>query len=219
MVKLIIIILFASSLFADSNFDAIRLEKSIKSFVEKKLGKSEVEIRALIGSQEFYDDGIKATIEFTDKEIGSTNLLMKFLKGDKVIKRYHVPVYIKVQKKVIVYSKDLSAGTILSKDDLEYKNLITDQNSNIDINLLVGFKLKRNVSENKVIEEADLEAPKVVESGQEVELVIANSNVKVTSKAKALNSASIGEKVRLERRGSNKLIEGVALQDGSVLVK
>lgn len=219
MIRTILVLIFALGLFADSNFDAIRLENAIDKFIESKLGRSEVEIRALLGSQEFYEDGVKATIEFTDKKIGSTNLLMKFILDGKVLKRYHIPVNIKVVKKMLVYSQDIRSGSELGYHNLKYTEVLTDSDNIIDIKSLISYTLKRNVSENKLVEEKDLETPKVIESGEQVELVVANSKVKVTSKAKALNSASIGEKVRIERKGSKSMLEGIALQDGSVLIK
>ncbi|MCP4874056.1 MAG: flagellar basal body P-ring formation protein FlgA [Gammaproteobacteria bacterium] len=134
--------------------------------------------------------------------------------------KIHLPVRIDVFDDVAVAAKPLLKGQNI--DDAA----VTFQKQNI-ARLKNGYYAKkssihqlqsrRNLARGTVLTPANLSPRLLVRSGQQVTLVLTYNGLQIKSSGKALQSASLGQVVRVRNSQSQKVVEGVV--SGEALVR
>lgn len=112
---------------------------------------------------------------------------------------------------VLVASRFLPRGTLLTKADLstERRDLTTlPTGYETDPSRLLGKRLRRSLREQTVIPPRALEAPKLVNRGDRVTIVVNQAGMQVTASGTALSDGVQGEYVRVRNETSERIIEG-----------
>ena len=82
----------------------------------------------------------------------------------------------------------------------------------------VGQVARRSLAAGSLLSANDLVAPRVVRRGDSVALVARRGGVEVRMAGRALGEAGQGERVSVENLSSRRVMQGVALPGGDVLV-
>ena len=133
----------------------------------------------------------------------------------------HVPVTISVFKKVLVASRQLQKGTVLTESDIKLKK--------IDLAKLhygffeelkqgTGKKLKRRLLAGAVLTPAILKNPQLIRRGQKINIMAQSGRMMVRMEGKALANGAVGERIKVMNVKSGKKLEGVITSSGEVKV-
>jgi flagella basal body P-ring formation protein FlgA len=112
---------------------------------------------------------------------------------------------------VLVANRFLPRGTLLTQADLstERRDLTTlPAGYETDASRLLGKRLRRSLREQTVIPPQALEAPKLVNRGDRVTIVVNHAGMQVTANGTALQDGVQGEYVRVRNQTSERIIEG-----------
>jgi flagella basal body P-ring formation protein FlgA len=134
--------------------------------------------------------------------------------------RLFVPVRTTQQVPVLVLTRNVQAGEVLTAGDLAterraVQTLPYDHLS--DASQAQGLMLRRTQTSGTVLVAAALERPEVVSRGALVTIIAGAGPVTVKSDGVALESARLGQRLRI-RSASGRVIEGTAEGPGQVRV-
>ena len=133
----------------------------------------------------------------------------------------HVPVTIKIYKKVLAATRALSKGEILAESDLK---LIKHDISNLsygyfeDIKVGAGMKVKRHVLADTVLTPSMLKKPQVITRGQKVSILAHSGRMQVRMMGKALSNGAIGDRIKVMNMKSRQKIEGVVTSSAEIKI-
>jgi flagella basal body P-ring formation protein FlgA len=215
----ILIIVFSLISFGNSKFSGERLERSCTLFIKKFHREAKVELLGNISDYKFEESGVRATFEFDGKTYGNTFLKLIFKHNNSIIKTSKIPVKIEIYLNVPVFSKNLRSGDVLTKSDIKYEKRFIDKNVITDAKALIGTKLTRSVGSGNIIYPELFEQVPVVTRGTDVIVMVYSGKVLIKASGEALNDATPGEKVRVKKKNSQLVIEGIANADGSVIIR
>ena len=131
-----------------------------------------------------------------------------------------VPVRVVEQVSVVVARHGLTAGAVLSADDVEVR---TQASTSLPLDYLsdpaqaIGLTVRRAVPAGTLLAGAALEAPEVIERGALVTLVSGSGPVHVKSEGVALEGARLKGRIRV-KTPSGRIVEGVVEASGEVRV-
>ena len=134
--------------------------------------------------------------------------------------KIHLPVRIAVFDNVLVAATPLLKGQNIDPSVIAFKkhNIARLKNGyyarNSSINLL---QARRNLVRGSVLTPANLSPRLLVRLGQRVTLVLNYNGLEIKSTGKALQSASLGQVVKVRNIQSQKIVEGVV--SGEALVR
>lgn len=133
----------------------------------------------------------------------------------------YVPVEVQVRGEVVVLVEARPRGSLvtarhvrLETRDLEglASGYFTDANDVLDM------VLRRPVLAGHVITPHMVEAPRLIQRGQEVTLIAEGAALSVRARGTALGDAAEGERVQVRNTSSQEVVEGVARGRGLVVV-
>ena len=135
--------------------------------------------------------------------------------------KIHLPVTIDVYDDVIVAAKPLLKGQFIDTTAVRFqkhniaslKNGYYSRDSNLE-----QLESRRNLAQGTVLTPANLSPRLMVRSGQQVTLVLNYNGMQIRSTGEALQSASLGEVVRVRNSQSLKIVEGVVSGEAQVRV-
>lgn len=132
-----------------------------------------------------------------------------------------VQVNARIYSEVAVAMRPLARGETLTAADVRLEERdITRLPSGFLTSLdeVVGMKARRPLATGHVIGRNAVEAPRLVRRGQIVTLVAGSGAVEIRATGKALSDAAAGERVRVRNERSDRVVEGVVANDGTVRV-
>lgn len=135
--------------------------------------------------------------------------------------KIHLPVRIEVFDDVVIAAKPLLKGQKIDDSAFGFAKRDIARLKNgyySEPGALQQLQARRNLKRGAVLTPANLAPRMLVRSGQQVTLVLDYNGLQVKSSGKALDSASIGELVRVRNSQSKKIIEGVVSGDALVQV-
>ncbi|MDH3221531.1 MAG: flagellar basal body P-ring formation chaperone FlgA [Gammaproteobacteria bacterium] len=160
------------------------------------------------------------SIEFSrpGKVYGNTALLVRcpVQSGWKI----HLPARIDVFDDVIVAAKPLLRGQFIDASAIAFQkhNIARLNNGYYSKNsALDQLQAGRNLSRGAVLTPSNLAPKLLVRSGQQVTLVLNYNGLQIKSTGKALQSARLGDVVRVRNSQSQRIVEGVV--SGEALVR
>ncbi|MCB1955016.1 MAG: flagellar basal body P-ring formation protein FlgA [Rhodocyclaceae bacterium] len=118
----------------------------------------------------------------------------------------------------LVLARPLRAGQVVGPDDLSWqRGDLTSEGLDAltDATQAVGHPARIAVASGQPLKRAMLHLPPVVQRGQVVRVVTQGSGFSVSNEGKAMNSAGVGESVRV-RLQKGRIVTGVAREDGIV---
>lgn len=133
----------------------------------------------------------------------------------------YVPVKVIAYKKVLVATRPMKRGELLSKPDLK---LATQDLSGLRSSYLtkatqaVGKTLKRSIPSGTVLTTTMLTSPSIVRRGQVVTLLSRSGGLQVRASGKALMDGASGQRIRVQNKTSKKVVEGVVVSAGVVQI-
>lgn len=133
----------------------------------------------------------------------------------------HVPVTISVFENVLVATRQLQRGEILSASDvkLEKHDLANLPYGFFEsVAMSTGMKLKRRVLEGAVLTPAMLKKPQIISRGQHVTIMARSGRMQVRMDGKALANGAAGERIKVMNLKSKQKLEGVITASGEVKV-
>lgn len=136
--------------------------------------------------------------------------------------RQHLAVQLHVYREVAVLAQAAAAGSALTEADLNYirqdtgelnKGYFTREDT------LTGQLLRRSQRAGTILTSDMLEAPQVIERGDEVIILVEKPGIRIESKGTAMEPARAGERLRVRNSQSQKVITATAVRAGLVQVK
>ena len=133
----------------------------------------------------------------------------------------HVPVTISVFKNVLVASRQLQKGTVLTESDIELKKIdLAKLHYGFfeELKYGAGKKLKRRILAGAVLTPAMLKDPQLIRRGQQITIMAQSGLMIVRMQGKALANGAAGERIKVMNVKSRKKLEGVITSSGEVKV-
>ena len=114
----------------------------------------------------------------------------------------YVPVQIDVYENVLTAARPLLHGQRITASDV-----------------MVGMVAKRSIPAGKAFSLQLVEAPRLVQRGEDVTLVAETDFLTVRMKGKALADGAKGDVIKVKNSTSNRVVEGIVTRPGVVKVK
>jgi len=133
----------------------------------------------------------------------------------------HVPVTISVYKNVLVASRQLQKGRVLTEADIKMKKMDMAKLRHgffEELKLGTGKKLKRRILAEAVLTPAMLKNPQLIRRGQQITIMAQSGRMTVRMEGKALANGAVGERIKVMNIKSSKKLEGVITSSGAVKV-
>jgi flagella basal body P-ring formation protein FlgA len=134
--------------------------------------------------------------------------------------RLFVPVRVIEQVTVVVAHHSLTAGEVLTAEDLDVR---TQASTALPVDFVsdpeqaVGLTVRRTVPAGTLLAPGALVYPELVERGEIVTLISGSGAIRVKGEGVALAAARVKERVRV-RTSSGRIVEGVVQASGEVRV-
>lgn len=136
--------------------------------------------------------------------------------------RVYVPVQVRSLTDVVVATRQLAAGQILTAQDVAIgRRRMTDLSYGYlkHPEAAIGSSLRRPVAEGGVILPALLAQPMLIRRGQQVVIEAANGLIQVNGAGEALTDGRVGERLKVRNLASGRIVEGRVQTDGRVRVE
>ena len=151
--------------------------------------------------------------------MGNTTLLVRCPK--KAAWKIHLPVRIDVFDDVAIAAKSLVKGQKIDETSVRFEKRNVARLKNgyyVDTAALTELQARRSLAGGIVLTPTNLSPRLLVRSGQRVTLVLNYQGLEIKTTGKALQSASLGQTVRVRNSRSSKIVEGVVSGEGLVKV-
>ena len=162
---------------------------------------------------------LQAFLPKGSRNIGKTTVGVK-CKGNKPWS-LHIPVTISAFGNVLVASRQIQKGSILSRADLKMKkyDLASLPHGYIEnISSSIGMKLKRRVMAGTVLTPSMVKKPRIVSRGQKITILAQSGRMQVRMEGKALAHGAAGERIQVMNLKSRRKLEGIITQKGEVKI-
>ena len=153
------------------------------------------------------------------KTTGNTTLTVKC--PAPVSWRIHLPVRIDLYDDVLVTRAPILRGQPLQTDQVKRRKTNTSllqQGYFKDPAELQNMQAKQSLKTGTVLTTANLAARKLVTSGQRITMILDIQGLQVKTTGVALQSAALGELIKVRNPQSNRVVEGVVSGAGQVKV-
>lgn len=162
------------------------------------------------------------SVTFARSNVISGNTAVQIRCEQKSGWKIHLPVSIELFDDVLVAAKPLLKGQYIDNSAvrLQKQNIVRLKNgyfardSNLD-----QLAARRNLVPGTVLTATNVSARLLVRSGQKVNLVLDYNGMQIRSTGEALQSASLGEVVKVRNTQSRKIVEGIVSAEGQVRIK
>lgn len=127
-----------------------------------------------------------------------------------------VPVQIKLTQQLLINTRQLAAGHVISADDLSTQSREVNRLDGLTDPLqVVGKVLRYSISAGQMLRSEMLRVPYSVKQGQTVQLLVQGDSFSIRSSGVALNDASEGQLAKV-RNYAGSVVNGVAHGNGVV---
>ncbi len=133
----------------------------------------------------------------------------------------YVPITLEVYADVVVATRNLGRGAVISDNDVKYQRINTaglPSGHLIDKNRILGMELKRSVRVGSYLLLSSLEKPRVVNKGDSVVLEARQNALQVSAKGTALNNGQVGEQIKVRNNQSDRVVDAMVTGPGRVMV-
>ncbi|PNR98100.1 MULTISPECIES: flagellar basal body P-ring formation chaperone FlgA [Petrotoga] len=124
-------------------------------------------------------------------------------------------------EKVLVYSKDLTRGTILNEELTEpaTKNVLSINNKPVDLELIRSgsYELTKDVKKGEIVDSIYLRRIPDVKAGDIVTVLVEFEGITVSTLARAMANANFGDTLSVRNVESGNIITG-KLKEGPILM-
>ena len=116
----------------------------------------------------------------------------------------------------------LSAGSVIEPADIEMRPIsvqLADAAGVPELQDLIGKQVTRQMREGILVRTADVDDPVIVARNDIITLFLRSGPMTLTVKGQALNDAGRGDSVSVLNLASNRIVRGIAVDDGTVEVQ
>ncbi|MBX2859446.1 MAG: flagellar basal body P-ring formation protein FlgA [Cellvibrionaceae bacterium] len=166
------------------------------------------------------DDFLALTLNTPPHRSG--RVTVKAVCTDKKRWTIYIPVNIEIYREALVATRDLTRGSVISKQDLRPMHLNTskfgiglvlaDQDKSI-----IGLVLKRPLRAGSPVNTKHLEKPDIIAKGDPVTMQAGSNAFKVAVGGVALDSGHIGERIRVRNKQSKRVVSALVVAPGKVI--
>ncbi len=161
-------------------------------------------------------------INFTNsqKVMGNTSLSIQCKTPVKW--QLHLPVRIDIYDDIALNKSAILKGQTIDVNNIHYhKKNITNLHQGFfkKTDSLDRLQAKRNLTPNSILNASNIAPKLLVVSGQQVTILLKINGLQIKSTGKALQSASLGQTIKVKNTQSNKIVEGVVSSEGQVNVR
>lgn len=134
---------------------------------------------------------------------------------------YWVNGQVQIKKRVPVLARSTPMGKRLEENDFkfEWRDVTLATDSNPEGAEIIGQKLKFTMNSDSIIWANSIVKEKVVQRGEIVKVVVADSNWQVSTQAQTQQDGFIGDMVNLKNLNTNKIITGKVIGSGRVEIQ
>ena len=153
------------------------------------------------------------------KTYGRTSLNISCQNSSKW--RIHLPISVKVFDDVIVVKQSVSRGQKIDASMLEHvkKNIaLLNQGYFIQKGRLKNTESKLNLKRGSVLTANNTRPSDLVKTGQNVTLILDYNGINIRTSGRALQSAKMGQLIKIRNTQSHKIVEGIVSGIGLVKV-
>ncbi|MBL8000215.1 MAG: flagellar basal body P-ring formation protein FlgA [Candidatus Kapabacteria bacterium] len=195
-----------------SRFSAATLRIGIQNYLQDRLDESdEYELGSDIQDQVFDEQFVVARCEAQEQSLrGNTNIALIFSKNERVLRKVYVPIRITKKMKVLVLTRQVQRGDVVSAADVEYKLMDITYLSDSPAPTPVGMRLAVNSAKGTIVTAAMLSPANGIQKGDVVTLEIISGGIVVRATGQALDSAVQGQTLRVRRDDSSVILTGIA---------
>lgn len=133
----------------------------------------------------------------------------------------YVPATLEIYANVLVSTRFLDRGDIISPEDLTYRRVdiaTTGHGHVLDMDRVTGMQVKRPIKIGATIKTNYLEALEIVEKGQTVVVTSSSRFLSVETSGVALSSGQLGEQIKVKNERSNRVVSAQIVAPGRVMV-
>ena len=202
------------------------IEKTAASFLQSRLaqsttGKFEIHINPLDQRLKLSqcDTPLEAFLAPGAKLYGKTTVGVRCT-GNKPWKVF-VPANLALYEQVLAATRTIIRGEVLGSADLtlvDKQVTPASQSYFRDLQQAVGFIAKRSIPSGRVLTASMVQAPRLVQAGQEVILLATTPQLEVRMKGKALSAGAKGDVIQVRNVRTKRIVEGTVTHAGVVRV-
>lgn len=162
---------------------------------------------------------LRAFLPKGSREMGKTTVGVKCVGSHPW--SLHVPVTISLYKNVVVSSRTLRKGDVITVGDVKLtKHNIADLSYGyfVDTKSGIGMKVKRRAVAGTVLTPSMLKKPLIISRGQKVAILAQSGRMEVRMMGKALNNGAIGDRIKVLNIKSKQKLEAVVTSSSEVKV-
>lgn len=133
----------------------------------------------------------------------------------------YVPAQVSVFRELLVASRNLVRGDIVSRADVVSEIVNTSQLRQGQISetdSVIGQEVKRPISKGEPFRNASLDSPMVIKRGDPVIIELQSGSISVNSNGTAMANGRIGERIRIRNSQSDRIVSGQVVAAGRVLM-
>ena len=161
-------------------------------------------------------------IKFTrsDRFMGNTSISIRC--KSPVSWQIHLPVRIDVYDDIAVNASTLIKGQSLDVNRVSYrkKKISSLQRGYFrKSDSLTRLRVKRGLASGTILNPANVEPALMIKSGQKVTIVLSMDGLDIKSSGTALQSARMGDTIKVKNTQSNRIIEGTVSSEGVIRVR
>jgi len=207
--------------FVESFFDANELNPNADRDADVVGRRVEIDISSIDPrlNLNICEQPLIASMNQTQRPIGRINVKVD-CQGVAPWTKY-VPVSIKVYEKVLVTTRPIARGEILTADDLA----MVDADVSLlrysylqEAELAIGMETKRSLSTNTTIVQEALVAPTLVKRGDAVVLSAKAGTVEIRQQGVAMQSGEMGKRINVRNTNSDQIVQAVVTGLGEARV-
>lgn len=155
------------------------------------------------------DIDLQAVLLSGTNYIGPQQFALSILADGELRKKLPVRVNIHVFQKVVVSTRQLSRKRIIRADDVELQMRELRQTGKtpfLDVNDVVGKRLKLSVSANYMLYHSTLEDAPAVQRGSYVTIRGKKGSITVSTRGQAMEEGGIGQDIQVKNLSSNRTV-------------
>ncbi|ROL57874.1 flagella basal body P-ring formation protein FlgA [Bacteroidetes/Chlorobi group bacterium Naka2016] len=216
-------LLLAFKLEAETYFSDEIIKEQLIIELRKSVGnEAEIILPKTIGNFSFKENNVVMNFDFGNQILsGNVIVGIEFWWNQQKIRRVEVPIRIKLFKEVLVATKTISRGEVISNENcvLEKREIPSSIDpTKTSFDLVFGKNAKYFIVKGSIITSDLVQEPFAVRRGEKVRVVVLSGKVQINTFGVALNDANAGETVRVRRDGNNNIVVGLASKDGCVII-
>jgi flagella basal body P-ring formation protein FlgA len=220
------VFLAASVAVADAGEERVRAD--LERFLRARVGSGEVSIQfppltsfAFDRNRHPGDLRTQLTTRAETPLRGRVPVTVELYAGAELVSRGVISPNIQVSERVVVPTRDLKRGEVLTTEDLRYaeRDAARLQSDVVrEIDLVLGQRMRRSVRAGRPFRLSQIESVPLVERGDRVMILLESGSLKIQAIGRAQEAGAIGEWIRVLNVDSKREISGRVDHQGAVHV-